>query len=209
MERRFYNGEVRIIEGLDGASPKIKGYAALYNSLSEDLGGFVEMIEPGAFDDVLNDDVRALSDHISYRILGRNKAGTLRLWADRIGLGYEVDVPDTSVGRDLTISIRRGDVDQSSFGFDIALDGDKWTKLNDGRLLRSIRRVGRLYDVSPVTFAAYPATSSEMRSVLNVPVIPESVRGAAAGADDNIAESLRAQANQRQREIEILSIEEA
>jgi HK97 family phage prohead protease len=207
MERRFFSGEVRIIPSQTGDNRKIRGYAALFNVFSEDLGGFIEVIEPGAFDGVLGDDVRALSDHVSHRILGRSKAGTLRLWTDEMGLGYEVDVPDTTVGRDLVVSIQRGDVDQSSFGFSIPPEGDVWIKRDDGGFVRRIKRVGRLYDVSPVTFPAYLATSTEMRSIMNVPVLPDQARGAAAGSVDNSADvALRAQANQRQRDLEVLTL---
>jgi len=81
-----------------------------------------EIILPGAFDDVLNDDVRALFNHDSSMILARSKngEGTLQIGVDETGLYYEFEPPDTQVGRDLMTSIQRGDVDQSSFGFMIA-----------------------------------------------------------------------------------------
>ncbi len=211
FERRFFTGEVREVPVEDG-QPKIRGYAAMFNVMSEDLGDFVEVIEPGAFSDVLNDDVRALSDHVPHRILGRNKAGTLRIWQDEIGLGYEIDTPDTTVGRDLTVSLRRGDVDQSSFGFGMMPSGAEWSKLPDGRRLRTIKKVARLYDVSPVTFPAYLATQSEMRALMGIPDVPEEfledvpagVRGATAPAVED-GDGLRAQWSQRERQIEILA----
>lgn len=145
----------------------LEGYAAVFNSRSEDLGGFFEEIAPGAFDGVLDDDVRALIDHDSGRVLGRSSAGTLRLSTDDVGLRYEVDLPDTQEARDLLTLIKRGDVRESSFGFSVASRGDEWDENEDGQIIRTIRKVGRLYDVSPVAFPAYPAATVAMRSLVH------------------------------------------
>ena len=141
---------------------RVAGYAAVCDSWSEDLGGFRERIAPGAFAESIGDDVRALVDHRSELILGRTKAGTLRLAEDARGLAVEIDLPDTRVARDLAESMARGDVDQMSFGFTVAQD--RWSRGIEGVAERTILRVGRLFDVSVVTFPAYPETEAAMRS---------------------------------------------
>jgi HK97 family phage prohead protease len=81
-------------------------------------------------------------------------------------LVYEIDPPDTSAARDLLISIKRGDITQSSFGFSIAKGGDKWgDDRSSGTLIRTVLKVGKLYDVSPVSFPAYPQTDAAQRSM--------------------------------------------
>lgn len=172
IERRFMPGSVELRAAEDGSvSRKIRGYAAKFDMPSEDLGGFIETIVPGAFDDVLEDDVRALFNHEPSQILARARGGekdTLRIGIDATGLWYEFDAPQTRAGDDLLESIRRGDVDQSSFGFIIARDGDKWAegKTTDGRniVTRTITKLARLLDVSPVTYPGYPDTSVALRS---------------------------------------------
>lgn len=151
------------------------GYAAKFNTRSENLGTadyqFYETIQPGAFDDVLGDDVRALFNHESDLILARSKGGegTLKIGVDAVGLWYEFEAPDTSVGRDLLVSLRRGDIDQSSFSFSVDKDGQKWTETQDGEgpriINRTITKVSRLYDVSPVTYPAYQDTEVDCRSL--------------------------------------------
>lgn len=171
-ERRFVTGRpvhLRAAEG--GTAPrKFVGYAALYNSRSANLGTaaqpFVELIEPGAFDGVLRQDVRALFNHNPDHVLGRSRdgAGTVRLFTDETGLGFEIDVPDTQLGHDLAALVERGDVDQNSFAFRIAQDGDKWVE-EGGVITRTIRRIAELFDVSLVTYPAYPDTSVAVRSL--------------------------------------------
>lgn len=176
-ERRFISAsvELRASQNTDAEKgAKIFGYAAKFNVESENLGNndyqFREVIAPGAFDDVLGDDVRALFNHESSMILARSKngEGSLKIGVDEIGLFYEFDMPDTQVGRDLATSIKRGDVDQSSFQFQIAVDGDKWEEVRQGDttiIKRTINKIGRLLDVSPVTFPAYPDASVAIRSL--------------------------------------------
>lgn len=147
----------------DGGARKIHGYAAKFDVLSENLGGFRETIKAGAFTDVLGDDVRALLNHDPNLILGRTKANTLALGEDEVGLWYETTLPETQVARDLAESISRGDVSQSSFAFTVAPGGEDWQEDEDGRVIRTITKIGRLYDVSPVTYPAYPDTTIGMR----------------------------------------------
>jgi len=156
-EKRYFNIESRLDtkEGKD----VVIGHAAVFNSLSEDLGGFREQIKPGAFDDVLKDDTRAYFNHDPNLILGRTEAGTLRLSVDETGLRYELDVPDTTAGRDLKENMRLGNITQSSFAFTIGKDGDAWERAENGADIRTIKKVKRLYDVSPVSLPAYPSAN--------------------------------------------------
>jgi HK97 family phage prohead protease len=165
IERRFFNGELRA-QG-EGDDRRIIGYAAVFNSLSEDLGGWKEMIEPGAFTDtILVDDVRGLYNHQPTMVLGRNRAGTLILVEDEVGLRYEIIPPDTSYARDLLVSIDRGDVNQSSFGFAVPRGGDVWIDPTESQPfpIRKVRKA-KLFDVSPATFPAYPVTSVAVRDM--------------------------------------------
>ena len=145
---------------------RLTGYAALFDSLSENMGGFSERIACGAFRDVLTGDTRALMNHDPNFVLGRTKAGTLKLKEDQKGLLVEIFPPDTAWARDLVVSIKRGDVSQMSFGFGVDPEGEEWSKSN-GSQVRTIRKVARLYDVSVVTYPAYSETSVSARSRAN------------------------------------------
>ncbi len=96
-----------------GNSPKLGGYAAVFDSPSQDLGGFIEIVKPGAFSRTLRSnstDPLALVQHQPQLVLGRRSAGTLRLNEDAKGLAFEIDLPETSAARDLLVSVERGDV---------------------------------------------------------------------------------------------------
>ena len=138
---------------------RISGYAALYGSETTIAGMFREVIQPGACRAAIGrDDVRALYNHNPDYVLGRPKAGTLTLTEDKHGLKYDVVLPDTAWARDLHVSIKRGDVSQSSFSFRVAQES--WVQ---GALpLRQIHDL-ELFDVSPVTYPAYEATSVSAR----------------------------------------------
>ena len=145
----------------DGAR-RVSGYAAVFDLLSEDLGGFRELIRPGAFAKTLQEsDVRALWNHDSNYPLGRTSAGTLRLWEDEHGLGFELALPETSYGKDLAESMRRGDVREMSFAF-VAVRED-WKAAEGTVVQRDLVEV-KLYEVSPVVFPAYPQTSAQVRA---------------------------------------------
>lgn len=149
--------------------PVIAGYAAVFNQASVDLGGFTEVIRPGAFANVLErgDDIVALWNHDVNYVLGRVSNGTLALYEDEIGLRYEVRPRRGGWIDDLIESIRRRDVQGNSFSFHVAENGEKWTKRDDGSYLREITRVAELRDVGPVTLPAYPQTVVVARSVVD------------------------------------------
>ncbi len=161
IERRTITNTFEVRSEGDGTT--IVGYAAVFNSLSQNLGGFVEQVSPGAFKKTIQEaDVRALFNHDPNFVLGRNKAGTLRMAEDAHGLHYEVDLPNTTQARDLAESMGRGDISQSSFGFRVIRDS--WGTTEENFPLRSLEEVA-LYDVSPVTYPAYTAASSALRSL--------------------------------------------
>ncbi|HET6844967.1 MAG TPA: HK97 family phage prohead protease [Candidatus Angelobacter sp.] len=175
QERRILTTEFRVAK--TGKATRLSGYAAVYNSDSEDLGGFTEQIAPGAFDAVLaaGPDVRALVNHDPSLLLGRTLSGTLTLRSDSKGLFYDVLVPDTQLGRDTLALAERGDITQSSFGFTIDEDdedaqewfdrnGNKVARWSSGGVKRVIRKIGGLFDVSPVTYPAYTASSVQARN---------------------------------------------
>lgn len=153
-------GEVRATDGPDG-SFTITGHAAVYNRASENLGGFREVIEPGAFDRVLGDDVRLLIDHDPRLVLARTRSGTLKVGTDDRGLTISADAARTSYGMDLRAVMQRGDVDAMSFGFTVLRD--EWHIDEDGNVTRTLLEIERLWDVSVVTFPAYPQTDAQAR----------------------------------------------
>jgi len=159
------NAEVRTFDvqdlelRMDGDKPTVVGYGAVFNSESNDLGGFREYIAPGAFDGRLEDDVRFLVNHDANLILARTTNGTLRLSVDEKGLRYEADMPNTSTARDLMELLKNGTISQSSFAFTV--EEDSW-EVKDGMNIRTIDKVSRLYDVSSVTYPAYDAASSSV-----------------------------------------------
>jgi HK97 family phage prohead protease len=160
-ERRFFDTELRVSIGV---KPRLFGHAAVFNQLSEDLGGFREQISPGAFTETIKDgDIRALFNHDPNFPLARTKSGTLKLSEDSTGLVIDADLADTTYARDLLMSIERHDIDQMSFGFAVLPEGQNWRMEGTG-LIRTLTKVA-LYDVSPVTFPAYPQTDVGIRSL--------------------------------------------
>jgi HK97 family phage prohead protease len=168
IERRMVEMEFRA-DG-EAEQPVISGRAAVYNRWSEDLGGFREIIEPGFFENVLKDDVRALWNHNPDLVLGRTRAGTLALADTESSLDVTIKPPDTQIGRDAVVSIKRRDVTQMSFAFSVRSGGDAWERdQKNGAITRRLLRGGceRMYDVSPVTYPAYAQTSVHARSMMD------------------------------------------
>ena len=164
--RAFALDEVRVEAREDGKGQRIVGHAAVFDLLSEDLGGFREKISPGAFAEAIStDDVRALFNHDDNLLLGRNRANTLMLSEDEKGLRSVIDLPDTQVARDLAVLMQRGDVNQMSFAFAISKDGQDWERTGEGPWIRTINKIKRLWDVSVVTYPAYPQTDAAVRAL--------------------------------------------
>ncbi len=161
------NKEIRTfnVENLElrqeGEDNVVVGYGSVFNTLSNELGGFREIIAEGAFDGRLEDDVRFLINHDGLP-LARTTNGTLRLSTDERGLKYEAKVANTSLGRDLVELMRNGTINQSSFAF--VVEDDSW-EVRDGVNVRTINKVSRLYDVSAVTYPAYEEASVALRSM--------------------------------------------
>ena len=147
-------------EAASGDGMSFTGYAAVFNSDSVDMG-FRETIAPGAFAKSLRsrNNVRMLLNHNPEKVLASTRGKTLRLVEDGKGLLAEADLPPTTVGNDLSILMRRGDVDSMSFGFTVPRGGDSWSSDGSRRELREVR----LIEVSVVSFPAYPATSASVR----------------------------------------------
>jgi len=152
----------------DGDVPKIVGHAAVFNKLSLNLGGFRETIELGAFENAIGEsDIRSLFNHDPNFILGRSP-DTLSVREDDVGLFTETTPPDTQTVRDMVLEpMRRGDLTQMSFAFRIDQGGDDWFEDDDGRLVRTIKKGGvkELFDISPVTYPAYPDTDVAVRTL--------------------------------------------
>lgn len=161
LERRMFPFEVRVSEG---DAPKIQGTGVVYNQLSVVMWGmFREQIKPGAFSEsIAKRDVRTLWNHNSDYPLGRTGNGTVRITEDENGIHFDNDPPKTSWGADAVESIRRRDVSQMSFGF--VTTEDSWGYDSDDQLIRTIVK-GELWELSPVTFPAYPTTDVSVRSL--------------------------------------------
>lgn len=161
--RRCFSMSKLAVESRESEKRTIVGHAAVFDTLSVDLWGFREKIAPGAFaESIKEDDVRALFNHNPDYVLGRNKAGTLRMVEDDKGLAIEIDPPDTQVARDVVTSIGRGDISQMSFGFQLV--ADEWDYSDRTNPIRTLKKV-KLYDVSPVTYPAYEDTDVELKSI--------------------------------------------
>jgi HK97 family phage prohead protease len=152
----------------DGNGLEFKGYAAVFNSKSEDLGGFREVIAPGAFARSIGSSharaIKAFLNHNQDIVLGNTKKGTLRLSEDNRGLLAEVTLPDSEWGRPVAEAVRRGDISSMSFGFNVPPKGDAW---NDAHTERTLHEV-HLWEVSPVTgWPAYAATTASVRTLVD------------------------------------------
>ena len=168
LERRCLPSSEMRIDQKGNEAAKILGYAAVFNTWTDIGGWFKESIKPGAFAKTIKEnDIRALMNHDENFVLGRNKSGTLKLREDGKGLAVEIDPVPATWANDLLVSMRRGDVSQMSFGFMVnkaEMDYDK-----DERTLVDVT----LFDVSVVTFPAYPTTTAQVRSLFQKKAPPE------------------------------------
>ena len=191
-ERRYIIGaEMRVKGGSGDADPmRIEGYAAVFNTESHDLGGFIERVKPGAFSRAITgkQDVRALVNHDPSAVLGRTKSGTLRVWEDEKGLRFSVELPNTQTARDLYESVRRGDMDQCSFSFRAQKDTWGEQRCPDGSFIatRDLEDVD-LFDVSAVTYPAYEDTEVHARAQRWADVVPLEVRSMIEGKEADAA----------------------
>lgn len=162
-ERRMISEPVELRE--DGEQRFFEGYAFKFGAVA-DLGGFTEEIAPGAADEVMQDDVRGLFNHEPNLVLGRTKAGTMKMTVDPVGLKYTINFnPKDTDHTNLMEKVKRGDVSQSSFAFRVK--DDKWETKN-GKEHRTILKFQRLIDVSPVTYPAYQDATVGMRSLSKI-----------------------------------------
>lgn len=163
IERRILSVDDIELRVTDDDNPRITGYAAKFGIFT-DLGWFREKIKAGAFDEALKtSDVRCLKNHDPNLILGRTTSKTLRLESNSVGLKFDNDMPDTTTGKDTREEIRRGDISGCSFSFTV--DDEEWKHFKDKPSDRTIIKVGRLFDVGPVTYPAYPDTTVAARSL--------------------------------------------
>lgn len=166
VERRSYISDASSIEvRMDEEGGTVEGYAAVFNQPTM-IGRVEEVVAPGAFDGRMNDDVVALFNHDMNMPLARsnNGEGTLELKVDDHGLYYRFKLGNQSYAKDLAESIKRGDVQGSSFGFIVR--EDDYEKKSDGSYRRTIKSLSRIADVSPVVSPAYPQTSVKMRDAI-------------------------------------------
>jgi len=166
-ERVFAVDDLELRSPMDGTDePRhLVGHAAVFNSWSQDLGGFKERILPGAFAKALSSDVRALFNHDPNFVLGRTRSNTLTLAEDSRGLAIDIIPPDNQTIRDLVLDpIDRKDINQMSFAFQVVDDEWRMPKTGSGLMERDLKEV-RLFDISPVTFPAYLQTDIGLRSL--------------------------------------------
>jgi HK97 family phage prohead protease len=164
----YPGGELRLVESRGGGLSRIDGYALLFDSLSEDLGGFREAIAPGATNEALapGKEVLALMHHDVTQVIGRRSAGTLDFKIDGKGVFVTVILPDTQLGRDAAESVRRGDLKSWSFRFSGAVD--TWSRDETGMRIRRITKIGTILEFSVVTVPAYPSTTLSARETPEV-----------------------------------------
>ena len=193
------NREIRAMEtikAVDDEQMIVEGYALRFNTLSNDLGGFVETISPEALKEADLSDVRCYFDHDTSKVLGRTTSETLELNVDDEGLYFRCQLPNTSYSKDLYENIRLGNINQCSFGFILDEDGDSFEKRDsDGLFKRTIRKIQSLFDVSIVTYPAYNDTDVAP-ALRSIEAIKESEQ-----------EELRKAQQEEQRKIELAKLE--
>ncbi|MDT0163826.1 HK97 family phage prohead protease [Bacillus sp. AG4(2022)] len=163
-KRELDHSTVEIRETEDGQRT-LTGYAVKWEMKSHKMGywtRFREQFKKGAFTESLNkEDQRALWSHDTSRVLGRTKNGTLRLYEDDVGLRFELDLPNTTLGNDAYETIKRGDIDGVSFGF--SMRKQEWDESDPDNIIRTISQAD-LFEISPVSFPAYPDSQVSARS---------------------------------------------
>ena len=163
-KRNLTTNQVEIRED-EGGQRVLTGYAVKWEMKSVPMGyfqRFKEQFKCGAFTESLtNDDQKALWSHDTSKVLGRTKNGTLRLFEDDLGLRFELDLPDTTLGHDAYKSIKRGDVDGVSFGFSMLKQ--EWDEADPDNVVRTVTKA-KLLEISPVAFPAYPDSQVAARS---------------------------------------------
>jgi uncharacterized protein len=196
LERRTWTEPVEF--RAEGNNLVARGYAVVYGKRSQNLGGFVEVVQRGAATKTIQEaDVMALANHDPNLILGRKGAGTLTLSEDERGVPYEILLPDTTVGRDWAELLRRNDVIGSSFGFRTI--ADSWGFTEDGFPLRTLEEFA-LRDVGPVTFPAYSDSSASLRYLAESRSLDLETLIAAAAVENGIRSLLTANAESEGRE---------
>lgn len=161
-KRQMRTASTEFVTRDDNGALAIEGYFAVFNSNYEIAPGLSESIAPGAFDNTLSGDIRALINHDTTLVLGRTKANTLQLRVDNHGLWGHIDInPNDTDAMNLYNRVQRGDVDQCSFGFDIISEETDFRE--DGSIHWTIKEV-ELYEVSPCTFPAYEETNIAART---------------------------------------------
>jgi HK97 family phage prohead protease len=162
MERELrHRAGVIELRATDDGSKRIGGYAIVFDELSENLGGFREVISPSAVDSVDFSRTVALFNHDSSKVLGSTASGTLELERDEMGLRFSLDVPATTYAADLYEMVQRRDINGASFGFFIADGGDDWAMGDDDIPVRTVTQISDVPEVSVgVVFPAYPQSST-------------------------------------------------
>lgn len=151
------NIEIRASSGLSLDGKKIIGRPIVYNSQSEDLGGFVEVIAPGAFGNSIKGDIRALVEHDYKMLIGRTVSNTMRIREDNEGVLVEIDPPNTRTASELIESIERGDITGMSFGFSVNEKGAEWNFDSDPALRTVTSAV--LHEITVTSMPAYASTN--------------------------------------------------
>ena len=203
LERRVNEGVLEFRSADESAGNVLSGYAVALNTLSRGLGGWFEEIAPeavgaateeGRLDLSLHGRILGRTNHDNNLLLGTTDTGTLRLFVDEKGLRYELDLPNTSYGKDLAVLAERGDIRFSSFAFRVLPDGVQWREDTDGRLVRRIVAM-TMVDVAPVADPAYFSSSAEMQRSFDLDAVRASLNPPDSQSADTGSTSRRARAN--------------
>jgi HK97 family phage prohead protease len=163
-ESRFQQAPSPTVETREDGSEIISGLGVVFGQRSDNLGGFYEYIDKDAFNEADISDVVGLFNHNGDIVLGRSSSGTMWFTISAEGVFYEIDAPQTQLIRDMVLSpMKRGDIRGSSFAFTIAEDGDEWEYNKANQVYtRYVKKIEKLYDLSPVTTPAYSQTTSKV-----------------------------------------------